>query len=101
MEWNVYYHDTNKGTIDVINVFEHLGVERFVRNLCKDKKLTREAFAEELRHELMYHFWSRCEYEVLIKEWCGREAERKVDIYEQLMLNWDRFIDYCWSQRCA
>ena len=58
-------------------------------------------YAPELRHELMYHFWSRCEYEVLIKEWCGREAERKVDIYEQLMLNWDRFIDYCWSQRCA
>lgn len=47
----------------------------------------------------MYHFWSRCEYEVIIREWCGREAERKVDIYEQLMLNWDRFIDYCWSQR--
>ena len=101
MEWNVYYHDTNKGTIDVINVFEHLGVERFVQKLFKDKKLTRESFAEELRHELMYHFWSRCEYEVLIKEWCGREAERKVDIYEQLMLNWDRFIDYCWYQRCA
>lgn len=99
MEWNVYYHDTNKGTIDVINVFERLGMERFVRNLCKDKKLTREAFAEELRHELMYHFWARCEYEVIIREWCGREAERKVDIYEQLMLNWDRFIDYCWSQQ--
>ena len=99
MEWNVYYHDTNKGAIDVINVFERLGMERFVRNLCKDKKLTREAFAEELRHELMYHFWARCEYEVIIREWCGREAERKVDIYEQLMLNWYRFIDYCWSQR--
>ena len=35
MEWNVYYHDTNKGTIDVINVFERLGMERFARKLFK------------------------------------------------------------------
>ena len=70
-----------------------------MRQLFRDKALTKEVMAEEIKAELMYHFWARSEYEVIIKEWCGKEAAIKVDIYEQLMLNWDRFIDYCWSQR--
>lgn len=22
---------------------------------------------------------------------------KKIDIYDQVMLNWDKFVDYCWS----
>lgn len=101
MEWNVYYHDTNKDTVDVVNIFERCGLEKFVRQLFQDKMLTKEVMAEEIKAELMYHFWARSEYEVVIKEWIGKKAAIKVDIYQQLMLNWDRFIDYCWSQRDA
>ena len=70
-----------------------------MRQLFQDKVLTKEVMAEEIKAELMYHFWVRSEYEVVIKEWIGKKAAIKVDIYQQLMLNWDRFIDYCWSQR--
>lgn len=57
-------------------------------------------FKEKLRKELMYWFWSKCEYEVVISPWVGRnkeEAEVKIDIHDQVMLNFDRFVDYCWS----
>ena len=26
-----------------------------------------------------------------------KEAKTKIDIYSQLKLNWDRFIDYLWA----
>lgn len=48
----------------------------------------------------MYWFWSKCEYEIVISPWVGRnkeEAEVKIDIYDQVMLNFNRFVDYCWS----
>lgn len=48
----------------------------------------------------MYWFWSKCEYEIVISPWVGRnkeEAEVKIDIHDQVMLNFDRFVDYCWS----
>lgn len=48
----------------------------------------------------MYWFWSKCEYEIVISPWVGRnkeEAEVKIDIHDQVMLNFNRFVDYCWS----
>lgn len=57
-------------------------------------------FKEKLRKELMYWFWSKCEYEIVISPWVGRnkeEAEVKIDIHDQVMLNFNRFVDYCWS----
>ena len=47
----------------------------------------------------MYYFWARCEYEVVISGWppAHGDVDRKVDIYEQLMLNWYAFVDYVWE----
>lgn len=63
----------------------------------KDK----EEFAQKLRSELMYNFWSKFEYEIIIGPWGSFQDTReiKVDIYDQVMINWDRFLDYVWENR--
>ena len=100
MEWNVFYHDANKQEIRVFNIFKHYSFNKSVEKLlkkCKDKK----EFAESIKIELMYYFWSKAEYEIIISPWCGGRytEDIKVDIYEQVMNNFDIFLDYVWNSK--
>lgn len=102
MEWNVYYHDFNRNEIITFNIFRHYRFTEDVKKLIKDTMIDKAKFTERLRSELMYNFWSKCEYEVVIVPFVGRDRKEtgiKIDIYEQVMLNWDRFVDYVWSFR--
>ena len=65
------------------------------------KQKTKEAFAEALRRSLIYYFWSKCVWEVLISPWCGSKKNEaiKVDVYWQVMNNWDHFLDYVWNAK--
>ena len=58
-------------------------------------------YPKQLRSEVMYYFWSKCEWEVLISPWTGDSGneERKVDVCWQIMNNWDVFVDYVWANR--
>lgn len=146
--WNVYMSDMNSGEIKMFNVFNHWA---FYNDCLKAKKRfreDREGFAEEVRKCLMYYFWSKCEYEIILDHWPDGEwselrrkmtigemldmyraagidvqswrindavmdrkvdlrlypewikyKQRKIDIYDQVMNNWDIFIDYLWNNR--
>ena len=86
-------------------------------------------FAEEIRMSLQYAYWSKSEHETIITSWppfideeefnrlievkedgkrngfkrfyesVNLTCDYKIDIYMQVMLNWDRFIDYLWSNK--
>jgi hypothetical protein len=88
-----------------------------------------EEFAEYVRKSLQYYYWSKSEYETVITTWPpyieSEELNRlnkekhereirnrpfyrdvvnlttryKIDIYTQVMMNWDRFIDYIWNNK--
>lgn len=115
LQWYVYNESMSDRRIKVFNVFDHAS---FSKDVCKlrKKKLSREEFSKELKSISMYYFWSKCEYEVVITSWppridqeelnrlvseenCYRYGVRltvgeKIDVYQQLALNWDRFVDY-------
>lgn len=60
--------------------------------------MTREYFNERLKSELRYYYWSKCEHEIIVAPWIGSDdAAIKVDIYDQVMNNWERFTDYVWQ----
>lgn len=99
MEWNVYYHDFNANEIVTRNIFKHAMFTKDVNELLRNKNLNKEEFSERLRKDLMYYFWARSEYEVIIKPWVGEGDDIKIDIYGQVLLNWNRFVDYVWSFR--
>ena len=101
LEWNVYVGNFNAKKIETHNVFHHTRFVEDCRAAAKKYKGDKAAFAEEVRHSLMYYYWSKCEWEVIISHWppVQRFQSTKVDVYDQVMLNWDRFIDYLWENR--
>lgn len=97
MEWYVYHHNPNAQKIEKWNIFNNWVFCDEVEKLIHKQQLSKEEFSEKVRKELMYRFWSKCEYEVIISPWVGKADEIKVDAYNQVMLNWDKFVDYVWS----
>lgn len=96
MEWQVYYFDCNRQEIGTYNA---LSCETAIRQLLK-KSATKDEFSEALRKEMMCRYWSKAEWEIILSPWCGGDAERssiKIDVYNQLMMNWPMVVDYCWS----
>ncbi len=121
LEWNVYIQRMGNDQIRAFNVFDHRGFLNDMKKLLK-KDLDRASFSEELKRAAMYYFWSKCEYELIITSWpahikpaelsrlnseaktCARysvdlDITVKVDVYQQLQLNWERFIDYVLSSK--
>ena len=98
MTWLAYVYDFSTKKIEVFNIFEHYSFRESVEKL-KRKKLSKNEFAEKLKRELMYYFWSKCEYEVVITSFPPNLpiVGRKADVYEQVSLNWDIFVDYVWG----
>ena len=98
--WNVFYHNSNSRSIETFNIFEHGSFRKYVKKAAR-KVQSKEDFAMQLRREVMYYFWSKCEWEVLISPWVGGndDEEIKVDVAWQIMNNWDVFVDYTWSNR--
>lgn len=129
LEWNVFRHDVNNKKIVTFNIFDHWKFNEDVQKSLKKFK-DKDEFAEHLRRDLMYYFWSKYEHEVVItsfptyitmseldslneeralhKEKWGRDLVRinvnpdtgaKIDIYTQVMNNFDIFVDYVWNSK--
>lgn len=102
--WNVYVGNFNTGKIETHNVFDHF---RVWQDLCKAarkyKDSERPLFEEEVRKTMMYYYWSKCEWEVIIDHWphSDRRKDLKVDVYDQVRLNWGIFCDYLWENRAV
>lgn len=66
--WNVYRHNFNKNKIEVFNIFEHSKFMEDVKKALK-KYNDKGEFAEEIRKSLLWCYWSKCEWEVVITSW--------------------------------
>ena len=137
MEWNVYYYNFNAERIETFNIFKHNAFVKYINEYWKDIK-DKSEFANAAKRELQYFFWSKSEWELIIKltddggvflyPWCGSkepesekievtnetnydwlgfaqkhinqiyENEAKIDVYDQVMFVWYRFVDYLWEQ---
>lgn len=126
LHYYVYIENFNKKCIEKYNVLS----DHFVKLLkAKTNNIKdREEFAKEVKSVLMYNFWSKCEWEVVITDWpthitveelsrlqkeldghtaayghpphalsVDLRAAEKIDVYDQIMLNWDIFINYLWE----
>jgi len=127
LEWYVYEYAHHHNEMREFNVFHHGSYMADIEKLLK-ADVTKEEFAEKLRRETMYYYWSKAEWECVVTDTVphiGRkELDRiihecyldrtigsapkryshanlsdaeKIDVYDQLSLNWDAFVDYVWS----
>ena len=97
LEWNVWCNDLNTNNIKPFNVFNHCGFNNAVKDIFS-KRLHMDEFEEMIDKEAMYYFCCKSEYEVMISGLFEKGQKTKIDIYSQLKLNWNRFIDYLWNE---
>ena len=101
-EWNVYYHNFNSNKFEIYNILKHGGFVEYAKKHRKKYK-TKEEFAENLKRELMYYFWSKSEYEVVITKkdnkiimtpWIGKKEEISLDVTDNEDFDWVGFYDW-------
>ena len=98
LKWLVYRHDLNKDAIVVFNIFDHYAFAEDVAaslKACKDK----DQFAKALRSGMSYYFRLKSEYETVVVPWIGSSETKalRIDIYDQVMNNFEAFLDYVWN----
>ena len=120
MTWNVFIYDFNKRKIEIKNIFNisstfNEDFEALKVQTLRGDIATKEEFADKLKSILRYTFWCRREYEIAISDlcWTYRDATdemkvkeyehycktaEKIDIYSQVEMNWDKFVDYVWNE---
>lgn len=102
LSWLVKNFDCNKQVIEDYDILKYR--ENEIKKL-KKKCATKEEFAEELRREFQYRYWSRAEWELIIERtedgriwllpWCGcRESQKvKIDVTDDNIFDWKSFAE--------
>jgi hypothetical protein len=108
MSWLVKRYDINSNSIVDCNVLKY-----FEKNIKQFKKQcnTKNAFADVVRRELMWRYWSKSEHELIVeidsnrrvwlKPWSGcRDPEKvRIDVTEDQAFNWRSFAEACISEQ--
>lgn len=127
MTWKVYRHDFNRGVIYEYDIFNNSRLVEDIQKLLKEnitkeefsEKLRRRLqyyYWAKSEHEIVITSWTphidkeelsriNTEYEEYYNKWgkdpirfyINPDVAKKVDIYEQVRLNWNIFVDYVWS----
>lgn len=129
MKWNVLRHDFNSREIKEYDIFRHSSFAKDVEKLSNQdltkedftEKLWRTLqyyFWSKSEYEVVVTSWPpyidgeeltrlNTEYEEYNAKWGHYpykmnpllDVGEKIDIYDQVRLNWDVFVDYVWNQR--
>ena len=103
LTWKVKNYLINKNEIWDYDVLEYR--EDQIKKL-KKKCPTKEEFAEKMQREMMWQYWSRCEYEVIIEvdddnhvwlsPWvgCRNPKSVKIDVADDESFDWHNFAEY-------
>ena len=102
MNWKVLWFDVNAQEITEYDVLKYR--EDDIKKWKKEYK-TKEEFTKKLGKEMMYQYWSRSEYELVIEitddgriwlnPWCGcRDPEKvRIDVTDRTDLDWVDFAE--------
>lgn len=99
LKFYILIDDFNRKTLMEYNIFNNVNMCRFIDKYKKEylSNKDRDAFVKELDRELMYSFWAKCEYEVMIADLFDT-YNKKVDVYQRIKPNIeliaDLIIDY-------
>ena len=84
----------------IFNVFEHSSFVKDLKDNIEEHFEDRDGFDQELKMRIMYYFWSKAEYEITVSSIFSKgPPPKKVDVYDQIMMNWDLFEDYVWTNK--
>lgn len=102
MEWNVCCYNCNADKIEAFNIFRHGRFREDTQEALKIAKNKAE-FALIIKRELRYYFWSKSEYELIVKltddnrvflyPWCGsrNSEDEKIEVTDEKDFDWISF----------
>ena len=106
LKWIVYRHNFNADKIETYNVLNgKFFLEEIKKIMKKHRDKDKGEFSESLKREMMYHFWGRCEWELIIEitednrilliPWVGsREPNKiKIDVTDDESFDWRGFAE--------
>lgn len=129
MVWNVFREDFNRRAIVKYNIFDHSGFAQDVKKLLKEdiskdefaeqlKRSLMHCFWCKSEHKVVISSWPayidkeeldriNTEYEEYNNKWghypykinVSPDVGKKIDIYSQVMMNWEQFVEYVWINK--
>lgn len=97
LEWNVLLWDCNKKKVINYNVLNDELIKRLHKDIVTKKTIkTYNQLKENIKRWFMYHYWSKCEFEIVVGDWptCELDTLEKIDAYRQIEMNLDRITEY-------
>ena len=106
LKWFVFVEDINKKRIRVYNIFEHKDFMEDCNDAWENYKNKHHDFLryqENIDSILMYYFWCKCEWEIILSNFPPSDSfqKKKIDVYQQVKINWKKFMDYLFSYYIA
>lgn len=104
MEWNVYHYNINRNKIETFNIFDHWSFREYVKKAVKKYK-TKEEFINQLKGELQYYFFCKCEWELVVEitennriflnPWvgCSEPEKVRIDVSDDTNFDWKGFAE--------
>lgn len=89
MKFNVITWDPNSKKFVPYNIISHLVQCYYEAGETDDRPGTIEEFKIFIERHSKYQWWSRCEYEIILKSWPTGDVEKKIDVHQQVMMNID------------
>lgn len=99
--WNVYIENINERHIEIYNIFNHYMFRQDLFEIYNKFKDDKDNFLSEIKKSLMYYYWSKCEWEIILSDWPPSKKfnEMKISVYDQINNNWHIFSEYIWNNR--
>lgn len=104
MKWDVYHYNINRNKIELFNIFDHWSFREYAKKAVKKYK-TKEEFINQLKGELQYYFWSKCEWELVVEitennriflnPWvgCSEPEKVRIDVTDDAAFDWKGFAE--------
>lgn len=94
LNWYAFYYNWNKQKLDRTNVIHNDLIESVKKGI--KKHYSYEQIKDLVKSNLMWHYWCKSEWEVLVYDLMARDENKgeKIDIYYQLKPNLDRITEY-------
>ena len=98
-EWYVIIENVNAKKIEEYNIFNHARFLNDCNDIYENYNDDFETFEKAIENVTRYYFWAKCEWEIIISGFppCDRFKDEKIDVFKQVKLNWDIFINYLWE----
>lgn len=95
LDWRVLNYDCNSKKVINANVFFSDMPQKIAKDIRNGKIKNKLDLQDWLKSKFMYHYWSRCEYEIIVGNlFCEPEEMEKIDVWRQLEMNLPRITDY-------